>query len=151
MSLLHIFCDVDDFMFIFDKWFKSHVLSQAPSTRGRKASLSMSEVMTIIIYFQQSGYREFKKYYKQEVLKYMRPEFPDLVSYNRFIELMPETLFPLCLYLRSRFGRQPVSLLSIRHVCPSATTSGLTVTKSLLRLLLAAKVRWVGFMGSSCI
>jgi len=65
----------------------------------------LSEVITIIIYFHQSGYREFKKYYRQEVLKHMRAEFPGLVSYNRFIELMPEILFPLCLYLRSRFGQ----------------------------------------------
>jgi hypothetical protein len=60
MSLLEIFCDVDDFMNIFDEWLKTHVLTHKPSTRGRKASLSMSEVMTILIWFHQSHYRDFK-------------------------------------------------------------------------------------------
>lgn len=46
MSLLEIFCDVDDFMIIFDIWLKAHALTQTPSKRGRKATLSMSEVMT---------------------------------------------------------------------------------------------------------
>jgi len=63
MSLLEIFCDVDECMIIFDKWLKSYALTQAPSTRGRKATLSMSEVMTIIIWFHQSHYRDFKAFY----------------------------------------------------------------------------------------
>ena len=33
-----------------------------------------------------------------------RAEFPDLVSYQRFVELMPSVLALLCGYLRSRFG-----------------------------------------------
>lgn len=106
MSLLALFISVDDFCKTYERYVQSLQLEKMARRRpGPKPRLSLSEVMTIIIYFHQSGYREFKKYYKQEVLKHMRPEFPDLVSYNRFIELMPETLFPLCLYLRSRFGQ----------------------------------------------
>jgi hypothetical protein len=33
-----------------------------------------------------------------------RAEFPDLVSYQRFVELMPSVLALLCAYLQSRFG-----------------------------------------------
>jgi len=60
--------------------------------------------MTIIIYFHQARYRDFKTYYTQYVLKHLRPEFPDLVSYNRFVELMPLTFIPLYLYLHTRLG-----------------------------------------------
>lgn len=105
MSLLEIFCDVDDFMLIFTQWLKSHALTQAPSTRGRKAGLSMSEVMTIIIWFHQSHYRDFKAFYQEQVCKHLRSEFPKLVSYNRFVELMPGTLLPLCVYLYLRRGQ----------------------------------------------
>ena len=106
MSILDIFCDVDDFMILFDRWFKQHVLTHKPSNRGCKATLSMSEVMTIIIWFHQSHYRDFKAFYTQYVQKHLRAEFPQLVSYNRFVELMPGTLLPLCIYLYSRRGQQ---------------------------------------------
>jgi hypothetical protein len=99
MSLLEIFCDVDDFMLVFADWFKRHALTQASSNRGRKARLSMSEVMTIIIWFHQSHYRDFKAFYQEYVCQHMRSEFPNLVSYNRFVELMPGTLLPMCVYM----------------------------------------------------
>ncbi len=35
----------------------------------------------------------------------MRSEFPALVSYTRFVELMPSALPAMCLYLRLRFGQ----------------------------------------------
>jgi len=106
MSLLEIFCDVDDFMINFDEWFKTRALTQAPSKRGRKSTLSMSEVMTIIIWFHQSHYRDFKTFYLEYVCPYLRSEFPNLVSYNRFVELMPGTLLPLCVYLYLRRGHK---------------------------------------------
>ncbi|MEM7031706.1 MAG: IS982 family transposase [Chloroflexota bacterium] len=99
MSLLEIFCAVDDFMIIFDQWLQERALTQVPSKRGRKATLSMSEVMTIIIWFHQSPYQDFKAFYTQHVQVYLRDEFPNLVSYNRFVELMPGTLMPLCVYM----------------------------------------------------
>lgn len=105
MSLLVLFIAVDDFCKTYQKYVQSLRLEEKVRQRpGPKPRLSLSEVMTIIIYFHQSGYREFKAYYNNEVLKHLRPEFPDLVSYNRFVELMPETLYPLCLYLQSQFG-----------------------------------------------
>ena len=102
---LPLFVSVDDFCKAYEIYVQSlHIEQKVPRRPGPKPRLSLSEVMTILIYFHQSGYREFKKYYNQEVLKHMRPEFPSLVSYNRFIELMPEAFSPLCLYLRHQFG-----------------------------------------------
>lgn len=40
----------------------------------------------------------------QHVLKHLGGAFPKLVSYNRFVELMPSALVPLCGYLQSRKG-----------------------------------------------
>ncbi|HSG43425.1 MAG TPA: hypothetical protein VLA72_09755 [Anaerolineales bacterium] len=36
--------------------------------RKRKAGLPLSEIMTIVIYFHQSGYRFFKYYYQNHLL-----------------------------------------------------------------------------------
>jgi hypothetical protein len=44
-------------------------------------------------------------YYLGQVLRYQRPYFPGLVSYNRFVELLPGALVPLCCFLVSRFGQ----------------------------------------------
>ena len=134
MSLLEIFCDVDDFMLIFDKWFKSRVLSQAPSTRGCKASLSMSEVMTIIIWFHQSHYRDFKTFYLEHVCQHLGSEFPKLVSYNRFLELMPATLLPMCCYMYLHRGQTtgiafvdstPISVCHNKRIRRHKTFAGL--------------------------
>ena len=61
--------------------------------------------MTLVIHFHQSGFRDFKHYYQNYVCKQLGEEFPGLVSYGRFIELMKGVLLPLCAYLQSRFGR----------------------------------------------
>lgn len=60
--------------------------------------------MTIIIYFHQSSYRNFKDYYTKHVCSYFQPYFPQLVSYNRFVELKKSALIPLCWYLHLRRG-----------------------------------------------
>lgn len=60
--------------------------------------------MTIIVLFDSSGYRNFKSYYMGYVMPHMAWAFPHLVSYNRFVELMPSALVPLCGYLQSRKG-----------------------------------------------
>jgi hypothetical protein len=66
--------------------------------------LSTSEVMTIVILFQLSGFRNFKTYYTQHVCQHLRSEFPHLVSYQRLVELQGDTLLPLAAFLHTRFG-----------------------------------------------
>jgi len=104
MSLVALFVDVDDFCQSYQQFVQSQRLGSPAGRRGPRCRLSLSEVMTIIIHFHQSGYRHFKAYYTGHVQQYLHAEFPDLVSYNRFVELMPAALYPLCLYLRSRLG-----------------------------------------------
>ena len=48
----------------------------------------------------QSHYRDFKAFYLDHVCIHLRDAFPGLVSYGRFVELIPSTLIPLCAYLR---------------------------------------------------
>jgi hypothetical protein len=104
MNILPVFCDIDDFCLFFEPRWQQHLLASSTRQRNRRSALCLSEVMTIITLFHCSGYRNFKDYYQQHVLKHMFWAFPRLVSYNRFVELMPATVFPLCAYLRSRLG-----------------------------------------------
>jgi hypothetical protein len=104
MNTLPIFCDVDDFCKAFAPVWQQLLLPAQPKQRDRKSGLCLSEVMTIVIQFHLSGYRTFKAYYTEQVLELQREEFPGLVSYNRFVELLPMTFVPLCVYLTTRFG-----------------------------------------------
>ena len=61
--------------------------------------------MTILIHFHQSGYRDFKFYYLYHVQAHLRAEFPRLVSYARFITLLPRVLVLLWTYALTRCGR----------------------------------------------
>ena len=88
MSLVETFCSVDDFCQLFEPHWERMQLQSGQRQRKRRARLSLSEVMTIIIHFHQSGYRTFKSYYQNYVLVHLQGEFPGLVSYSRFVRLM---------------------------------------------------------------
>lgn len=104
-SLTELFCNVDDFCQEFVPVWRKQLLLAGEFQRQRKRSLSVSEIMTILIHFHQSHYRDFKAYYADYVLGRLRREFPGLVSYTRFVEFIPSVLVPLCIYLRTKcFG-----------------------------------------------
>jgi hypothetical protein len=103
-SLLEVYCHVDDFWQMFKPHWYSHLLAEGQMKRVRQPELSESEVMTIVIHFHQSQYRNFKAYYTEHVQVRLRSEFPKLVSYTRFVELMGRVLIPLSAYLRACFG-----------------------------------------------
>lgn len=104
MSLLELFVSVDDFCQIFLPVWEQKLMSDGSKKRRRSGQLSLSEIMTILIYFHQSRYRNFKAYYTEHVCKHLRNEFPNLVSYERFVILMPSVLGPLSAYLKSLYG-----------------------------------------------
>lgn len=103
MSLLELFVEVDDFCQIFEEEVAKQQLS-GKAKRGPRTRLSASEIMTIVIDFHQEGYRTFKDYYLKHVCLDLHAEFPQLPSYNRFVELMSGVLLPLTAYLQSRYG-----------------------------------------------
>jgi len=67
----------------------------------RPSITNTSEVITITILFQLSGFRTFKHFYISYVQKHMQNDFPKTVSYNRFTELMQQSLMPMTLFLKT--------------------------------------------------
>ena len=102
MNILALFCDIDDFCLLFEPQWRKQLLETRQ--RDRASTLCLSEVMTIITLFHSSSYRNFKSYYTKHVSEHLAWAFPHLVSYNRFVELMPGALVPLCAYLQTRKG-----------------------------------------------
>ena len=99
--LTRLFCEIDDFCQGFLPHWKASVL-EPPTTRpkrNRPCGLSLSEVMTIWVHYHQSGYHTFKWYYLKHVQVYLKSAFPQLPSYQRFIERVPDVLVPLTRFM----------------------------------------------------
>ena len=105
MSLTQIFCDVDDFCKAFIPEWEKMQLENGEKKRKRKRSISTSEIITLIIYYHQSGYGTFKWFYLRYLPKNLSKSFPGAPSYNRFIELLPEIIVPLSIFMQSRCGK----------------------------------------------
>ncbi|MGZ3623381.1 MAG: IS982 family transposase, partial [Ktedonobacteraceae bacterium] len=105
MSILELFCSVDDFWQQFaPNWYHA-LLTSGQRQRLSPTQMHPSEIMTIVILFHHSHYRTFKAYYIEHVQRHLRSEFPTLVSYSLFVELMPIVLVPLVAYLHTQLGQ----------------------------------------------
>lgn len=98
--LLAIFCAIDDFCKAFSRFWRKFLLTSGAARRIKPSSLCLSEVMTIMVYFHISRYRTFKDFYIKHVCQHLRSEFPGLVSYSRFVELMRCAVVPLMTFLK---------------------------------------------------
>ena len=105
-DLIAILCDIDDFCKAFEPVYARGLLRTGQRRRTRQTTLALSEILTLLVYFHWSHYRTFKHYYAEYVMAHLPPYFPHLVSYHRFVELMPRALVPLCCYLSTRKGRR---------------------------------------------
>lgn len=103
-SLLGLFCDIDDFYQRFQPAYEAELKSSGLRRRWRVGELHPSEIMTILVMFHQSHYRDFKYFYTTHLSEHHRADFPCLISYSRFVRLMPSVLIPLCAYLKQCFG-----------------------------------------------
>lgn len=105
-NLLPLFCIVDDFCKNFEPEWNKYLLQNNIKKRIKPSSLTTSEIMTIVILFHQSCYRNFKTFYLKHVAKYLLKEFPQLVSYNRFVELTKNVIIPLCFFAQLLTGKK---------------------------------------------
>lgn len=104
-NLVELFCDVDDFCKVFIPQWQKQLLEDGSRVRKRDCRMSMSEIMTIIIGFHMSHHRDFKNYYLGYVTAFHRKAFPNLLSYTRFLAMMPRTIVPMCAYFSTLKGK----------------------------------------------
>lgn len=93
-KLIEVFVAVDDFMILFDQWMTTRSL-ETTRKPTRQPDLTTSEIITILVYYHHSGYKNFQYYYQRLVLPQMHTHFPELVSYQRFIDLIPRQVATL--------------------------------------------------------
>ena len=104
MDLTAIYCHIDDFVKTIQSRPQTLITHHLKGRRGPQRRMSLAEILTIIIYYHASGFKNFKTYYHY-LLTHHRRDFPEIVSYTRFVEFIPMALIPLVHYLNSQRGR----------------------------------------------
>jgi hypothetical protein len=103
-DLTELYCRIDDFWKQFKSEWEKHLIAHEKPKRGPEPELSLAEMMTIIVFFHQSNYRTFKHFYGF-VTHHLKREFPNLISYSRFVYLMKMLFVPLFAYLLHQRGK----------------------------------------------
>ena len=95
--LIELCCDVDDFCKDLESKSQTYLLPNSTFTLP-KCPMSLSEIMTILIFFHLSHQRTFKGSYKSYICTTLNDYFPRCLRYNRFIEGMQNALVALVVY-----------------------------------------------------
>lgn len=108
-KITEIFCLIDEFCKFFDQENGKKLLigsEDGKKRRMRKASMSESEIMTVLILFHFGSFRNFKHFYLFFIRKTHTSDFPTAVSYNRFVELESRVFFQMMFFLNLKgFGK----------------------------------------------
>lgn len=107
MDITETFCLVDDFCkdLLANTKNAKTIAGDAKPSYEQPEKLSLSERVTIMVLFHQMGYRNFKTFYTGYVCRYLSQEFQGLISYARFVALMPRTLLPLMALVHGLRGK----------------------------------------------
>lgn len=106
-KVVEVFCFIDDFCQEVKQYLATHPLPQGLQSRatiGRKASLSESEVLTILVLYHLSGFKCFMYYYERLVLGELRSYFPLACSYPQFLALARQACLHTFLLAHYRCG-----------------------------------------------
>jgi hypothetical protein len=101
-KITEIFCFIDDFCKEINQIIDKSAVSDgsAIKRRNRKSKMSQSEVITIMLLFHLKGYRCLKHFYLNHVCQHMQDDFPETVSYTRFVELQQKAIMPMVMFLQ---------------------------------------------------
>jgi len=98
-QLISTFCRIDDFC------IQSKSIDSKKKKSGLKPSLSLSEIITILIMYQAVRYKDFKTYYVEFIKIYWKGYFAKAPSYNRFVELIDKAILPLIEFISSNHAK----------------------------------------------
>jgi hypothetical protein len=101
-KISEIFCIADDFCKKYEEEIKKRLVenNDGKQHRNRSYTMSDSEIITIMICFHYGQFRNFKHFYLYYVAVHLKGEFPNIVSYNRFVELERKVAMALVLFIK---------------------------------------------------
>jgi hypothetical protein len=98
-----IFTIVDDFCKTYEEWL-SHKLISTGKQRNRAGKLSLSEGISIMVFYHFSQFKHFKIYYQHFVLN--GTWFKNPPCYERFIAIIPSLFLPLMIMMHYLCGKR---------------------------------------------
>ena len=139
-DITNLFVLLDDFCNYLDYIMKSRLIedNQKIKSLTRKPEMSISEMLSIILLYQQSPCKNFKYFYNSYLTLY-KLDFPKLVSYERFIALKPRSMMHLCALLKMLMGcskKTGISFIDATkiNICHAKRTSQNKVFKGLAKI-----------------
>jgi len=123
-----LFCLIDDFCQQFEPLLEQHMLdSSGKPRRNRRGAMSLSEMTTIVVLFHTMRGRQFKEFYRGTVCRFMISEFPQQLSYTRFVALMPRCAVVLAALFQTLKGT--CTGISIADSTPLAVCHNLRIQR----------------------
>ena len=97
-----IFAIVDDFCKAYQDWV-SHKLLSSDKQRNREGKLSLSEAVSIMIFYHFSEFKHFKIYYQHFIQN--GGLFKNPPCYARFIQIIPSLFLPIVIMMHYLSGK----------------------------------------------
>lgn len=104
-DIVAIFCCIDDFCILYEEFEKHHLIN-TDKRRNRVATLTLAEMLTIMVIFHFSPCKTFKHFYKDYLQGKHAGDFKKFPSYERFVQLMPKLFIPLNVMLHCILGEK---------------------------------------------
>ena len=104
-STIALFCCLDDCARLVEDWERHHLI---PSDRQRRRAgkLSLGEMLSIMVLFHISAYKDSKHFRLYGLSQEYGNCFGELPSYSRFVSLKPRLLLPFYLLLHDFRGEK---------------------------------------------
>lgn len=94
-KLIEVFCEIDDLL----NDYKIYREEQGTPIKELQTHLSCSEILTILVMYHLSGYKNFEYYYKNQILGRNKKDFPKAVKYQTFLGYIPKCEQAILLWL----------------------------------------------------
>ena len=103
-KIIEIYCIADDFCKNFSEELKN--IRTLPSSDGKKhrnrpCQMSDSEIMTVLLLFHFGSFKNFKHYYLHYICQHLKKDFPQQLSYNRFVAIEHRVFVPMMFFLNT--------------------------------------------------
>jgi hypothetical protein len=104
------FCEFDDFCKSVRSQWEAMLLTagkiSGQQRHGPECGLCDSEIMTLLVLYHASRFKNFKTFYNGVVLGMLKPWFPKAPCYERFLTLTKRVWALLAFFLASRMGQK---------------------------------------------
>jgi len=108
------FCEFDDFCKAIRKEWEAMLLTDGGKPSGRHGpdgGLCDSEIMTLLVLYHSSRFKNFKSFYNGIVFGLLKKYFPGAPCYERFLTLTKRVWALLAFFLAARMGKKDGHLL----------------------------------------